>query len=311
MNNFSIITENDESPWQDEKGAIYHFPKRYLKYLNSNTKIIYYKGRIKNSKFQSERLSKEPHYFGIGTIGDVWAEEDTSNFFAEIVDYSEFKTPIHFKNSDGEYLELIPANLKANYWRNGVRPISKKNYKSILKNLDKSTFEKNKRPKQYVSFKEQQIDLVLDGLLGTRKKNQMLLRDSSNKVRHSKQSKKIGDKGEMIVMKYLKNLNKITKKDTIIWHANIGETPGYDISYIDNINQKICIEVKATSGRKFSNFIMTSNEVKAAEKIGENYKIFLVANCFGSNPRIQVIENPKKSDVYAFETIAYKVYKQE
>ena len=105
----------------------------------------------------------------------------------------------------------------------------------------------------------------------------MLVRDSSNKVRDSKESKKIGDQGERIVLKYLRNLDQGIKKDSIVWHADQGETPGYDLSYIDSDGEKICIEVKTTSGKSFINFIMTLNEVESAKLHGERYKIYLVA----------------------------------
>jgi len=47
----TVITENDESEWGDETGTLYHFPKRYRKNLEPGTRLIYYKGRIKNKVF--------------------------------------------------------------------------------------------------------------------------------------------------------------------------------------------------------------------------------------------------------------------
>ena len=40
----TIVSENDESQWEDETGVRYRFPKRYEGYLISGTQIIYYKG---------------------------------------------------------------------------------------------------------------------------------------------------------------------------------------------------------------------------------------------------------------------------
>ena len=45
--NYAVIVENDISAWADETGVLYHFPKRYLELLKPNTRVIYYKGRIK------------------------------------------------------------------------------------------------------------------------------------------------------------------------------------------------------------------------------------------------------------------------
>ena len=48
---YTVITENDESAWKDKTGVLYHFPKRYLKYLTPGTRVIYYKGKLKNKSF--------------------------------------------------------------------------------------------------------------------------------------------------------------------------------------------------------------------------------------------------------------------
>ena len=59
-----VIVENDTSQWEDQTGAVYHFPKRYKAWLTPGTEVIYYKGRIKDQAFASARLSAAPHYFG-------------------------------------------------------------------------------------------------------------------------------------------------------------------------------------------------------------------------------------------------------
>lgn len=312
MSDFTIITENDISNWDDEKGSKYHFPKRYLKYLNPGTKIIYYKGKIRDKRFESVRLSNEPHYFGIGIIGDVWREsENSSNYFAEIVDYIEFKNAVNFKDPKNNYLEQIPDNRKSNYWRDGVRPVDESFYNLIINlaglNNDFIQIKSNYYQQQEVNYPSPEF--TEDELLKWYEQNNMLVKDSSNKARYSKEAKKIGDEGERIVFQYLETLQDQNIIGNLVWHAREGETPGYDISYIDNHGEKICIEVKATSAKSFMNFIMTANEVESARSIGKNYKIYLVADCFGTKPKMNVIENPTKDKVYKFDTLAYKVYK--
>ncbi len=49
---YAVIVENDVSQWDDDTGVLYHFPKRYLKYLQPGTHVIYYKGRIKDKAYQ-------------------------------------------------------------------------------------------------------------------------------------------------------------------------------------------------------------------------------------------------------------------
>ena len=305
MTQFTVITENDISNWNDEKGVKYHFPKRYLKYLDPGTKIIYYKGKIKDKQYENMRLSKDPHYFGIGTIGDVWQEsERSSNYYAEIIDYIEFKDAISFKAPNGNYREQIPESRKSNFWRDGVRSVNESFYESIrqLAGLDHYAPTTDSNTKVYNT-----PEITSTDLLKTYEQKSLLVKDGSNKARYSKEAKKIGDLGEGLVFEYLKNQDGVRD---LVWHANIGETPGYDISYLNQQGEKICIEVKSTSAKSFLNFIMTTNEVECAKKIGKNYKIYLVADCFSEKPQMNVINNPTEDSTCKFETLAYKVYKK-
>lgn len=135
---YAVIVENDVSQWSDATGTLYHFPKRYLKYLQPGTKVIYYKGRIKERKYQETRLSNDPHYFGLGVIQQCYCDpKSTKNdYFGSITNFERFVQPIMAK-IDGDYLEMIPENLANNYWRNGVRPISHDSYEFILSHLSK------------------------------------------------------------------------------------------------------------------------------------------------------------------------------
>lgn len=131
---YTVITENDESKWKDITGVIYSFPKKYLKLLQSGTKVVYYKGKLKNNKFKSKRLSDAPHYFGCASIGDIFEEKDGKNisYYASINDYIQFDLPVPFKVKD-EYIEKIPSSMANNYWRDGVRSINEDIYLQILK----------------------------------------------------------------------------------------------------------------------------------------------------------------------------------
>lgn len=133
---FTVIVENDESDWEDETGFLYHFPKKYLKYLTHGTKVIYYKGKLRNKKFEKTRLTNEPHYFALGSIGEVYPDirSRKGDYFATIVNYRPFTKAIEFK-PDGSYLEKVT---KKNYWRDAVRPINKKTYELILSRLKPS-----------------------------------------------------------------------------------------------------------------------------------------------------------------------------
>ena len=73
---YVIIAENDESQWDDKTGLSYNYPAKYKNILTPGTKVIYYKGRMTNSKYEEQRLSKDPHYFGVALIGDNYEDKN-------------------------------------------------------------------------------------------------------------------------------------------------------------------------------------------------------------------------------------------
>ena len=129
----TIITENDESAWNDETGILYHFPKKYKKYLEPGTRVIYYKGKIRNKLFSNSRLSSSPHYFAIAKIGRIYSDKDSTkgDLFATIIDFTPFEKAVLAKSESG-YLETIPESRTSKYWRDGVRVINQKIYQKIV-----------------------------------------------------------------------------------------------------------------------------------------------------------------------------------
>jgi predicted HNH restriction endonuclease len=307
---FAIITENDESKWADQTGILYHFPARYKNLLTEGTKVIYYKGALKNKKFLTQRLSKEPHYFGIATVGEVYAGKDNKNeYFAIIENYIPFLESVSFKQ-DNEYLEIVS---KSNYWRDGVRKITKDIYSKIVSrsSLDiKSNlaggFEVEIKEEILPSIENVNAELA-DNLLN----NSRITKDIGNvnttgSSRYTRNAKKIGDRAEEIVLKYLESI----KMTNIRWLANEGIKPGYDISCLDLGGEELYIEVKGTTTSKFDGFIITSNELEKSKELGGNYYIFFVTNCLSENPKIQPIQNPyQKLELNKWELtpISYKV----
>jgi 5-methylcytosine-specific restriction protein A len=128
---YTVITENDISNWDDQTGLKYHFPSRYLKFLTPGTKVVYYKGRMTDKKFESKRLSRDPHYFGIGEIGKIEKEDQKNNYYAEILNFKIFEKAVPFKINN-ETIEQIPKSRLTNYWRDGVREINAKVFNKIL-----------------------------------------------------------------------------------------------------------------------------------------------------------------------------------
>lgn len=86
-----------------------------------------------------------------------------------------------------------------------------------------------------------------------------------------------------------KNLGELSSS---IRHNSIhGDTPGYDISYIDDSVTNQAIEVKGSELSKVSSFDLTYNELDAARKLGDNYTVWVVVNV-GNNPRYGRIKDP-------------------
>jgi 5-methylcytosine-specific restriction enzyme A len=132
MGDYAVIVQNDESPWDDIKGDLYHYPSTYQAILTSGCKVVYYKGRMTDKAYASERLSPDPHYFGIGVVGDSILDPNSKkkDRYCEILDYQEFAKAIPFK-IDGKYLEEIPESKASNYWRFGVREITRRVFDGI------------------------------------------------------------------------------------------------------------------------------------------------------------------------------------
>jgi len=135
----TIIMESPDSRYDDETGVRYHFPKRYLKMLQPGTQVVYYKGKRKNGE-KSIRLSKDPHYFGIGIVGRLAPNEQglEGDYYCEIVAYQPFEKPVPIRQN-GVPFEQIPPNKATNYWRDGVRAATQAVYDSIVAAADLST----------------------------------------------------------------------------------------------------------------------------------------------------------------------------
>jgi 5-methylcytosine-specific restriction protein A len=130
---FTVVAENDKSNWEDRTGKLYHFPSRYLKFLQPGTRIIYYKGKLRDKVHLNNRLSPEAHYFGMATVRDIYKDEKSkkNDWYANLKDFISFKKPVIAKATDG-FLENIPENRLTNYWRDGVRLINAKIYSKII-----------------------------------------------------------------------------------------------------------------------------------------------------------------------------------
>lgn len=130
---YAVIAEMDKSKWNDKPGEEYHFPKRYAKMLIPGTRVVYYKGQIKDRSYRPLRLSDKPHYFAIATISSVYPDPNAKrgDLYAVVTDFQPFTEAVLAKNGEN-YFESIPSNRESNYWYDGVRPITEEIFEAIV-----------------------------------------------------------------------------------------------------------------------------------------------------------------------------------
>ena len=126
-----------------------------------------------------------------------------------------------------------------------------------------------------------------------------LLLSTSSKGRRSKESLKVGNAGEIAVLKSEKDkLRKAGLDDLVeqvVHESAEGNTPGWDITSFDENREKIFIEVKSTTSKTITSVDLTENEWKAASnpENRENYYLYLVTEALKTDsPPIQILENP-------------------
>lgn len=271
---------------------------------NKNAILIFHTLKTDfNDMYQNEWIGDTFIFFGQGTKGDMqWnklnksilehqKENNKLLFFRNVKGrgglwrfegelYCQGYEPAHVNDDKGDLREVIKFHLK--------KQIS--NYKSSKSSsvpriiIDKKNtlkeIEKVKIPTTFVDsvFKQ------------TKKKSKPSTQDSKKtSSRYSKRSKAIGDRAEEIVNRFLIQ----QKKKHIRWCAREGETPGWDLQYQEK-GILIKIEVKGTTAKQMVNFEITENEMNAAKKYGDEYFMYLVADCESTNPKIQYIQNPIK-----------------
>jgi hypothetical protein len=110
----------------------------------------------------------------------------------------------------------------------------------------------------------------------------------------SKESKKVGDAGERVVFEYeIQKARRLGLDETRVrWLARDGETPGWDITSINDVGEPIYIEVKASLGSKINLLLITANEWAAALEHGPRYYIYLVTDAMKPKPTIEIIGGP-------------------
>lgn len=99
----TVITENDESPWDDQTGIAYHFPKRYLGILEPR-----HAGDLLQGEASGQKIRRPAHVPGPALLrqGTSWGCDCGSKsggkyFYVAIHDFQEFQEPVPNRDDAG------------------------------------------------------------------------------------------------------------------------------------------------------------------------------------------------------------------
>jgi hypothetical protein len=293
-----VLAENEGTAgnfdWNDVTGERYQIPNTYRNTLRPGIPFIYYSGTR-----DSKGGRKPAYYFGSGLIADVYSDSATTHlpksqwkWLADIINYVPFGTRVPLRSFDGNYLEVAaPEVPHKNYWGIGVRGIDKAKYDAIIALGSKSiTPALVLAASPGASLSESPLGLMMP----RRPRTEADMRNRKTfSTRRSGQAKVTGDAAEKLFFEFLrKSEPDLKRRDEIVWVAQEGETPGYDIEDKRDKLNPIAYEVKGTVGGAFLNFELTENEMRAAKALGDRYIIVLVTGCLGATPLFERIVNP-------------------
>jgi len=281
-----ILTQNevnvsDAHNWQDDEGVQYHYPTKYRNKVLEGERFVYYRGV---NRLNGKR--GDAHYFGTGRIGSITQDPDPGRqtgtkkaWFCQIEDYERFPSNVPAK-VDGVLREQGPKN----QFRDGVRVIDDGTFESILQ---ASGLAQGYGAPDNTSPRSDNVSAKPAGNLLISSKGRAGGGNSS--PRHSRHAKAIGDWAEKIALRILQDIDGSTDH---FHRAAIGETPGWDLDYLDADGRLHRVEVKGTQAAAFRNIEITANELAAATRYGSDYSLLLIAKCMSSSPSYHLINNP-------------------
>jgi len=280
-----ILTQNevnvsDAHNWQDDEGVQYHYPTKYRNKVLEGERFIYYRGvnRLKGKR-------GDAHYFGTGRIGSITPDPDPERqtgvkkaWFCQVENYERFPSDVPAK-VDGILREQGPSN----QFRDGVRVIDNETFDSIL---EASGLAQGYAAPGNTSPHPDKISAIPAGKLLLSSKGGG---GENSPPRYSRHAKAVGDWAEQLALEILQGIEGSTNH---IHRAAIGETPGWDLDFLDANGSLHRVEVKGTQAAMFRNIEITANELAAAKRYGGDYSLLLIANCMSNSPRYQLINNP-------------------
>ena len=289
-----VLVENEETYdgdydfWEDETGVRYQYPNQYRNKVQTGRPFVYYRGVRRGG---GKRAS--PEYFGIGTVGEVWrdpkipegAPKRQWRWYCAIEEYQSFVKPVPAKQ-DEKTIEPITNPLG---WRTGVREIPWSIYNQIL---ERAGLSNDIAPEVDGWVQGELEEVVAEDLLVLRPKDSGGGGGGREGTRRSTQSKWIGDQAEEAVRNRLMAILPADQAETIDWHAERGNKPGYDLSYRNETGELIGVEVKGTTLSRFASVELTRNEWRAASEMGSRFRIALVSRVGMAGSQIAFLDDP-------------------
>ena len=189
-----------------------------------------------------------------------------------------FSPPVPAK-PEGVFYEQIPQNI----WRNGVRELAPGVFERIVAAAGAHQVGGVAKRQVAPAAPVEADDLIIprDRVVGGGGQN--------GSWRTSKRAKEIGDWAEIAALDFIRQELKVANP---VHRAAQREMPGWDIDFTDKTGKLHRVEVKGTVGGAFNTIDFTAGEFRAAQEHGDEYWIYLVANCLTDRPRIQRIRNP-------------------
>jgi len=308
---YAIIAENDESQWDDKTGVSYNFPAKYQRILTPGTRAIYYKGKQKNKRFENKRLSKDPHYFGVAVIGESTLDKkaEKKEYYCDILTFKPFDTAVPFKLNE-DYIEPIPSSKESNYWRDGVREVTKETFDKILE-LASVQFESSIEISDFI-ISQRELDEAKN-LISPAKFNALEVSTVNNNTnrklstpnntindgnvnwgKENERKRLKGRKAELYVMEFERQFLTDAGCDNLaamVKDYSKKYSKGFDVLSWNPDGSERNIEVKSSSS---NGFIITRNELKQSQ-LNPNYWIYIVTE-MKNEVRIKKLKSPNLRD---------------
>jgi hypothetical protein len=301
------VIVNDGYEWKDIEGVQYHFPNQYKNRCVPGTPFVYYRG---TRRADGTRAVGE--YFGHGRIDEVRRDETIPEsspkrnwaWYCGITDYEPFHSRVPAK-TNGEFLEKIARN----HWSVGIRDLPQGIFEEIMHRAgiapDADQVPATLPDLDAITVKEAEGSLLVPRRKSTTGRGPSDLQYS----RHSRNAARLGRRAEEIALRFLREYACALGARDIRWISDEGLTPGWDIQYEDNNGEIVAIEVKGTSGPLFGSIDITVGEWNAAVGKADRYWLYLVANCCGTAPIIQRLQNPARLHLAGEAVLSPVVYR--